>query len=61
MNPNHYLAAAIAYLCRNRPEWPADSAIGKTVVSSGMIDRVDGGLGRKLVEVPVGFKWFCAG
>jgi phosphoglucomutase len=61
MNPNYYLAAAIAYLCKNRPGWRADSAIGKTAVSSGMIDRVTAKLGRKLVEVPVGFKWFSAG
>ena len=61
MNPNHFLAAAIAYLYANRPRWRADSAVGKTVVSSGMIDRVAAKLGRKLVEVPVGFKWFSAG
>ena len=61
MNPNDYLAAAIAYLYANRPGWRADSAIGKTVVSSGMIDRVTAKLGRKLIEVPVGFKWFSAG
>jgi phosphoglucomutase len=61
MNPNYYLAAAIAYLCANRPNWRADGAIGKTVVSSGMIDRVVNKLGRGLVEVPVGFKWFGAG
>jgi phosphoglucomutase len=61
MNPNYYLAAAIAYLCANRPNWRADGAIGKTVVSSGMIDRVVNKLGRALVEVPVGFKWFGAG
>ena len=61
MNPNQYLAAAIAYLYANRPGWRADSAIGKTVVSSGMIDRVAGKLARKLIEVPVGFKWFSAG
>ena len=61
MNPNYYLAAAIAYLCKNRPGWRADSAIGKTAVSSGMIDRVTAKLGRKLIEVPVGFKWFSAG
>ena len=61
MSPNSYLAAAIAYLYAHRPGWRADSAIGKTAVSSGMIDRVAAKLGRKLVEVPVGFKWFGAG
>jgi phosphoglucomutase len=61
MNPNYFLAASIAYLCANRPEWLADGAIGKTVVSSRMIDRVTAKLGRKLIEVPVGFKWFSAG
>ncbi len=61
MNPNHYLAAAIDYLFRHRPHWPAAAAVGKTVVSSGLIDRVAAGLGRKLVEVPVGFKWFVQG
>ena len=61
MNPNQYLTAAIAYLYANRPNWRKDSAVGKTVVSSGMIDRVVKKLDRKLVEVPVGFKWFCAG
>ena len=61
MNPNYFLAAAISYLCANRPEWRKDSAIGKTVVSSSMIDRVVAKLGRKLVEVPVGFKWFSSG
>jgi phosphoglucomutase len=61
MNPNTYLAAAVAYLYANRPAWRADSAVGKTVVSSSMIDRVTAKLGRKLVEVPVGFKWFSAG
>jgi phosphoglucomutase len=61
MNPNHYLAAAIAHLHARRPAWRGDSAIGKTVVSSGMIDRVAAKLGRKLMEVPVGFKWFSAG
>ena len=61
MNPNHYLTAAIAYLFANRPGWRRDSAVGKTVVSSAMIDRVVKKLGRDLVEVPVGFKWFCAG
>jgi len=61
MNPNTYLAAAISYLFANRPAWRGDSAVGKTVVSSGMIDRVAAKSGRKLVEVPVGFKWFSAG
>ena len=61
MNPNAYLATAIFYLCTNRPQWRGDSAIGKTVVSSSMIDRVAAKLGRKLVEVPVGFKWFSRG
>ena len=61
MNPNHYLAAAIAYLFANRPGWRPDSAVGKTVVSSAMIDRVAARLDRRLVEVPVGFKWFSGG
>ena len=61
MNPNHYLAAAIAYLFGHRPHWREDSAIGKTMVSSAMIDRVAAKLGRKLVETPVGFKWFVDG
>jgi phosphoglucomutase len=61
MNPNHYLAAAVSYLFENRPGWRAETAIGKTLVSSAMIDRVASGLGRKLVEVPVGFKWFVEG
>jgi phosphoglucomutase len=61
LNPNHYLAVAISYLFRNRPEWSPDAAVGKTVVSSGLIDRVVAGLGRKLHEVPVGFKWFVDG
>lgn len=61
MNPNCFLAAAIAYLCANRPDWPRDSALGKTVVSSSMIDRVAAKLGRELIEVPVGFKWFSNG
>ena len=59
--PNHYLAVAIAYLFANRPEWPQTVAVGKTLVSSGMIDRVAASLNRKLVEVPVGFKWFVEG
>ncbi|MGW1690712.1 phosphoglucomutase (alpha-D-glucose-1,6-bisphosphate-dependent) [Streptomyces sp. NPDC002399] len=61
MNPNHYLAVAIDYLCAHRERWPAAAGIGKTLVSSGMIDRVAAGLGRELVEVPVGFKWFVDG
>ncbi|MFD8963617.1 phosphoglucomutase (alpha-D-glucose-1,6-bisphosphate-dependent) [Streptomyces sp. NPDC059568] len=61
MNPNHYLAAAIGYLYAHRDRWPATAGIGKTLVSSGMIDRVAADLGRELVEVPVGFKWFVAG
>jgi phosphoglucomutase len=61
MNPNSYLAAAISYLYGARPGWGAGKAVGKTVVSSGMIDRVVGALGLALVEVPVGFKWFSAG
>ncbi|HEY5792769.1 MAG TPA: hypothetical protein VIS74_05685, partial [Chthoniobacterales bacterium] len=61
MNPNHYLAAAIFYLFQNRPGWSADAGIGKTLVSSSMIDRVAKKLGRRLVEVPVGFKWFVDG
>ena len=61
MNPNHYLAVAIDYLFQNRPGWRADAAVGKTLVSSSMIDRVAGRLGRKLEEVPVGFKWFVPG
>jgi phosphoglucomutase len=61
MNPNHYLAVAISYLFAHRPDWPADAAIGKTLVSSSMIDRVAAELGRRLLEVPVGFKWFVPG
>ncbi|MDE8652799.1 phosphoglucomutase (alpha-D-glucose-1,6-bisphosphate-dependent) [Novosphingobium sp. H3SJ31-1] len=61
MPPNHYLAAAIAYVFEHRPEWSARSGIGKTMVSSTMIDRVAARLGRQLVEVPVGFKWFVDG
>ena len=61
LNPNHYLSAAIAYLYRHRPGWPARAGVGKTLVSSSMIDRVAADLGRPLVEVPVGFKWFVDG
>ena len=61
MNPNHYLATAIWYLFQNRPGWREDAAVGKTLVSSSMIDRVAAHLGRKLAEVPVGFKWFVDG
>ena len=61
MNPNHYLAVAIDYLFRNRPEWSKAAAVGKTLVSSSMIDRVAASIGRRLVEVPVGFKWFVDG
>ncbi|MFJ1969671.1 phosphoglucomutase (alpha-D-glucose-1,6-bisphosphate-dependent) [Streptomyces sp. NPDC087903] len=61
MNPNHYLAVAISYLFSHRERWAAEAGIGKTLVSSGMIDRVAAGLGRRLVEVPVGFKWFVDG
>ncbi len=61
MNPNHYLAAAISYLFRHRPQWSKAAAVGKTLVSSAIIDRVAADLGRTLVEVPVGFKWFVSG
>lgn len=61
MNPNHYLAAAIWYLFQNRPGWPETAAVGKTLVSSAIIDRVAGSIGRRLSEVPVGFKWFVDG
>ncbi|MEX1043696.1 MAG: phosphoglucomutase, partial [Acidimicrobiia bacterium] len=61
MNPNHFLAVAIDYLFRTRPDWPSATAIGKTLVSSSMIDRVATALDRRLVEVPVGFKWFVPG
>ena len=61
LNPNHYLAAAISYLFGHRPGWRPDTAVGKTLVSSSLIDRVAAGLGRKLIEVPVGFKWFVPG
>jgi phosphoglucomutase len=61
LNPNHYLAVAIDYLFGHREGWPAGAGIGKTLVSSSIIDRVAAGLGRKLVEVPVGFKWFVDG
>jgi phosphoglucomutase len=61
MNPNHYLSVAISYLYRNRGDWPGSAAVGKTLVSSSMIDRVAADLGRRLDEVPVGFKWFVPG
>jgi phosphoglucomutase len=61
MNPNHYLAVAIQYLLTHRPGWPENSMVGKTLVSSGMIDRVVSDLGRRVYEVPVGFKWFVPG
>ena len=61
MNPNHYLAVALSYLFSHRTGWSKDAAVGKTVVSSSLLDRVTGGLGRRLFEVPVGFKWFVAG
>ncbi|UCV04606.1 phosphoglucomutase (alpha-D-glucose-1,6-bisphosphate-dependent) [Dechloromonas denitrificans] len=61
LNPNHYLAVAIHYLLGHRPEWSARAAVGKTLVSSGLIDRVVASLGRRMLEVPVGFKWFAGG
>ncbi|MCG2624213.1 phosphoglucomutase (alpha-D-glucose-1,6-bisphosphate-dependent) [Arthrobacter sp. I2-34] len=61
MNPNHYLAVAIQYLYTHRPQWPGNASVGKTLVSSSIIDRVAADLGRQLVEVPVGFKWFVPG
>ncbi len=61
MNPNHYLSVAILYLLTHRPDWPTEAAVGKTLVSSSMIDRVVDRLGRRLSEVPVGFKWFAPG
>jgi len=61
LNPNHYLAAAVAYLFRHRSAWRSEAAVGKTVVSSSLIDRVAAALGRRLYEVPVGFKWFVPG
>ena len=61
MNPNHYLAVAIQYLLAHREQWSQAAAVGKTLVSSGMIDRVVARLGRRLCEVPVGFKWFSPG
>jgi phosphoglucomutase len=61
LNPNHYLAASVSYLFSHRPQWAERAAVGKTVVSSGMIDRVAAGIRRRLVEVPVGFKWFVEG
>jgi len=61
LNPNHFLAVAIDYLFAHRPDWPAEAAVGKTLVSSALIDRVAAGLGRRLLEVPVGFKYFVPG
>src|SRR5699024_5913453 len=61
MNPNHYLAVAIMYLFAHRPDWPTSARVGKTAVSSSLIDRVVASLGRELFEVPVGFKWFVPG
>ena len=61
MNPNHYLSVAVHYLFQNRPDWRPDAAVGKTLVSSSMIDRVAASIGRALCEVPVGFKWFVEG
>jgi phosphoglucomutase len=61
LNPNHYLAVAVDYLYQHRDDWPSAAAVGKTLVSSSMIDRVTAGLGRELLEVPVGFKWFVPG
>jgi phosphoglucomutase len=61
MNPNHFLSAAVWYLFRNRPGWSEEAAVGKTLVSSSMMDRVSDSLGRRLSEVPVGFKWFVEG
>jgi phosphoglucomutase len=61
MNPNHYLAVALDYLLHHRPEWPATAAVGKTLVSSSLLDRVAAGAGRSLFETPVGFKWFVTG
>jgi len=61
LNPNHYLAVAIQYLLTHRPQWPANAVVGKTLVSSSMIDKVVNSLGRKFSETPVGFKWFVAG
>jgi len=61
LKPNHYLAVAISYLLQHRPQWPVSSVVGKTLVSSGLIDRVVTDLGRKFSEVPVGFKWFTPG
>ena len=61
MNPNHFLAVAIRYLLTHRPQWPVSAVVGKTLVSSSLIDRVVAGLNRPLMEVPVGFKWFAPG
>src|SRR5690606_36054080 len=61
LNPNHFLTVAIDHLFGSRTSWPTDAAVGKTLVSSAMIDRVTADLGRRLYEVPVGFKWFVPG
>ncbi len=61
MNPNHYLAVAVWYLLQHRPSWPAQAAVGKTLVTSALLDRVARSLGREVAEVPVGFKWFVDG
>src|SRR5690625_5835839 len=61
MNPNHYMSVAIHYLLQNRPNWPAHAAIGKTLVSSALIDKVGAAAGREVEEVPVGFKGFVPG
>jgi phosphoglucomutase len=61
LNPNHFLAVAVRYLLTHRPRWRTDAVVGKTLVSSGMLDRVAAGLGRRIFEVPVGFKWFSSG
>src|SRR6185503_7774783 len=61
LNPNHYLAAAVAYLFAHRPQWSPRAGVGKTIVSTSMIDRVAARLGRPIVEMPVGFKWFVDG
>ena len=61
MNPNHYLAVSISYLLKYRLRWPKSAVVGKTLVSSSLIDRVVKAMGRRLFEVPVGFKWFAPG